>query len=297
MKSKADQLLEGAIDLHCHCYPEFSSDFKARLDDQETLEAAQRAGMLGLVLKSHMWPTVGRVDYLRRLVPGFQVFSSITLNISVGGLNHWAVESAALQGARVVWMPTWSSISAMKKGGVGNVIKKWVPSLKSVSLAEGLSILNDSGGVLDKVREILAVAKKYKLVVSTGHLDPEESVKLAIEAKSIGFNKLVFGHPLAGSVQASMDTIVQMANSDSLIELSAYNAFFVGNTLKQSVEVIRAVGADKCLLSSDCFGPWVPPSVEMLRMFIGALLDLGIGENDIRQMIKVNPAKLLDITY
>lgn len=296
MKTKIDQLLEGAIDLHCHCYPEFNSDFKSRLDDQEMLETAQRAGMLGIVLKSHIWPTVGRVDYLRRLVPGFQTFSSITLNITSGGISPWAVELAALQGAKVVWMPTWSSVSSIKKGGIGNIIKKWVPSLESVSLAEGLGILDESGHVLNKVIQILEIAKKYAVIVSTGHLYPEESLKLAEESEKIGFKKLVFGHPLAGSVKASMEVIRQMANLNCLIELNALNTFFHGSNLKQAAEVIQAVGADRCLLTSDFFGSWVPPSSEMLRMFIGGLLESGIEEDAIRQMIKINPAKLLDIS-
>lgn len=294
MRSKADQLLEGATDLHCHGYPEFSADFQARLDDQETLELAQRAGMRALVFKSHMWPTVGRVDYLRRLVPGFQVFGSISLNISSGGLSPWAVESAALQGAKVIWMPTWSSASAMKKPGVIDLMKKYVPSLEAVGPMEGLTILDESRQVLSKVKQILSIAKKYALVISTGHLSPEESLKLAQEAENVGFSKLIFGHPL-GTVAATMAEIQQMAQRNCFIELCALNAFFVGNTFEQTVKVIRSVGAGSCVLTSDSFRSWRPPPSELLRMFIGALLESDVEEDEIRQMVQTNPAKLLDI--
>ncbi len=299
MKSKNDQLLEGAIDLHYHCYPEFSYDFQARLDDREAMQDAQRAGMLGIVLKSHIWPTVGRTDYLRSLVPGFQVFSSITLNISSGGLNPWALEMAAAQGARVVWMPTWSSVNALKaERGVGYRIKKHVPSLQYLGPKDGLSILDATGQVLEEVKEILAIAQKNGLVVSTGHLSPEESLKLAQEAANLGLTRLVFGHPLASSVGASMDMIRNMAKLGFYIELTALNAFFhTGDSLKRSIEIIREIGPEKCLLTSDCFGPWVPPAAEMLRMLSGALLEAGIEEEAIRQMLKINPAKLLDLPY
>ena len=40
MVMEADRLLEGAIDLHCHGYPELSFDVRMRVED---LEAAQLA--------------------------------------------------------------------------------------------------------------------------------------------------------------------------------------------------------------------------------------------------------------
>lgn len=128
-------------------------------------------------------------------------------------------------------MPTWSSVNALQRGGVGKVIKRFVPSLQSLGPIDGLEILDESGLVHDKVKEILAIAKKYSLIVSTGHLFPSESPKLAEEAANLGLTKLVFGHPLASSVGASMDVIREMANRNFLIELSALNTHFhAGNS-------------------------------------------------------------------
>jgi len=39
----ADELLQGAIDLHVHGYPEISNDVKTRLDDLEIVKAAKES--------------------------------------------------------------------------------------------------------------------------------------------------------------------------------------------------------------------------------------------------------------
>ena len=73
-RSPADELLHGAIDVHHHGYPEVSFDLRTRQDDVDGLRFARDAGMAGIVFKSHMWPTVGRVYHLQRLVPEVAAF-------------------------------------------------------------------------------------------------------------------------------------------------------------------------------------------------------------------------------
>ena len=65
MISSADRLLEGAIDLHCHGYPEICFEVKMRAEDSEAAQLAAQAKMKGFGLKSHMRPTVGRAYQLR----------------------------------------------------------------------------------------------------------------------------------------------------------------------------------------------------------------------------------------
>jgi hypothetical protein len=62
-----DRFLEGAFDLHCHVYPEMTLEHEARQDDVSLLAGMQAAGMGGVVLKSHFWPTVDRCYYLGRI--------------------------------------------------------------------------------------------------------------------------------------------------------------------------------------------------------------------------------------
>ena len=78
----ADELLRGAIDLHVHGYPEISLDVRTRVEDFEIASLAQESGMGGFVLKSHVWPTVGKVYYLKKKFPKLHIISSITLTVT-----------------------------------------------------------------------------------------------------------------------------------------------------------------------------------------------------------------------
>ena len=61
--------------------------------------------MRGIVLKSHWWPTAMATPYIRALYHGpARAYSSIS-NPVVGGVELWAVESAAALGARMVSCP------------------------------------------------------------------------------------------------------------------------------------------------------------------------------------------------
>ena len=206
MRSEPDRLLEGAVDLHCHGYPEISFGVKMRVEDLEAAQLAAQAGMKGYVLKSHMWPTMGRVYQIRNQVKGIEVWSSIALNTSAGGFSPWTLESALKQGVKVVWMPTWSAKNDIERGGFSRILKSWLPTLQQIEPKDGLTVLDDSGKIGRNVKEILALAKDYDVTVFTGHLSPEEGLAIGREAKKMGLKKLVFCHPDSRAVGLRWNT-------------------------------------------------------------------------------------------
>jgi len=297
MITQADQLLEGAIDLHCHGYPEISFDCKMRVEDLDAAQLAAQAKMKGFVLKSHMWPTVGRVYQLRNQVQGIEIWSSITLNEIAGGFSPWATESALKQGAKVIWMPTWSARNDLQRGGASNIIKKYLPTLKGFEPAHGLTIFTDSGEVDGRVKEILALAKDYDVAVFTGHQSPEEVIALGRAANGMGFKKLVFGHPDSKTVGAQMEHIREMAAMNFFIEFTFLGMLppFQRITPKEICQRIKEVGANRSILTTDTFFEWTPPPSEMMRMFIATVLEQGITRDEIEIMVKKNPSELLNI--
>ncbi|UCF57691.1 MAG: hypothetical protein JSW15_04305, partial [Deltaproteobacteria bacterium] len=56
-KEEIKELLEGGIDLHVHTSPDV---FPRKLNDLEAAAHAKEAGLSGVVLKNHFFPTVGR---------------------------------------------------------------------------------------------------------------------------------------------------------------------------------------------------------------------------------------------
>ena len=133
------------------------------------------------------------------------------------------------------------------------------------------------------------------LVLCTGHISPTESLAIAKEAERIAFTRLVFTHPLSGSVGATLEQTKEMTKRGAYAELCALNIFY-GNELDRMLEFIAELGAAHCILSSDTFGEWVPPGPEFLRMFLGRLLISGVDEDSIRTMVRDNPATLLGLS-
>jgi len=285
-------LLQGAIDMHYHGYPEITLRVKARMDDEEALQMALSLGMRGVVLKSQMWPTMGRAYHLRQRVPGIECFSSITLNSIAGGLSPWVVEAAARQGAKVVWLPTWNAAHKRGEGGFSRMMKGWFPSL---SFEPGLSCLDSSGNLTGDMLEIIRLAKDLQLVLCTGHISPWESLAIAKESERIDYGQLVFTHPLSEAVGATLEQTKEMIKRGAYAEFCALN-LFAANNLERIPEFIAELGADHCILSTDAFREWVPPGPEFLRMFIGRLLMVsGIDEESIKTMVQHNPAFLLGL--
>ena len=84
--------------------------------------------MAGFVLKSHYGSTAERAGVVRAAVPGVHVLGAIALNRAVGGINPLAVEIAAREGARTVWLPTVDSVneSHEREAPPGAKVPVWV---------------------------------------------------------------------------------------------------------------------------------------------------------------------------
>jgi hypothetical protein len=297
MITEADRLLEGAIDTHCHGYPEISLEVKMRTEDLEAFRLAAEAKMKGIVLKSHMWPTIGRVYQMKDKISGIQVWSSITLNTSSGGFSPWVTESALKQGVKVIWLPTWSARNDLQRGGFSRLMKPWLPTLNRIKPEEGLSVFNSSGELDQNVKEILALAKDYDVAIFTGHISPQESLAVAREAKKMGFKKLLMSHPDSNAVGASMEQVKEMAEMGFFIETTFLGLLpaFWRISLKEICQRIREVGAKRWVLSTDAFFEWTPPPAEMMRMFIGSMLSAGMSADEVDLMVRKNPSELLNL--
>jgi hypothetical protein len=297
MITEADRLLEGAIDTHCHGYPEISFDVRMRTEDLEAFRLAAQAKMKGIVLKSHMWPTIGRVYQMKDKIEGIEIWSSITLNSSAGGFSPWVTESALKQGVKVIWLPTWSARNDLQRGGFSRLMKPWLPTLNRIKPEEGLTVFNSSGEIDQNVKEILALAKDYDVAIFTGHISPQESLAVAREAKKMGFKKLLLSHPDSNAVGATMEQVKQMAEMGFFIETTFLGLLpaFWRISLKEICQRIKEVGARRWVLSTDAFFEWTPPPAEMMRMFIGSVLSGGMSADEVDLMVRKNPSELLNV--
>jgi hypothetical protein len=282
----ADDYVKGSIDMHLH--PGITKG-PSRVDVIEAAQQAQQAGMKALVYKSHNF-TAAVAVLVNRMFPDIKIYGSICLDYEIGGINIHAVENAVQLGAKVVWMPTFSSSNSI------NMMRAQGLPLKG----EGFSILDKAGHLVPEIAPVLVLIKKYDMVLATGHISPQEIFVLFEEAKRIGIKKIVVTHPTDKEFMEQVLTIKEM---QQLAQAGAFMEFTIIGILPnefchdptQLVKVIRTIGPEHCILSTDLGQPQNPLPVEGMRLFIATMLHHGIVPIDIDLMVKKNPAGLLGL--
>lgn len=270
------EILKGAYDLHVHTSPDV---IPRKLDDEELVMRGKDAGMAGLVLKCHAAPTAGRAALMRKQYAGFDVIGSIALNNSVGGINPAAVETAGKMGARYVWFPTIDAIEYRK--------------IQGKTTDGALTILTSDGSVAKPVIEVLELAKKYDMVVGTGHIGTEEALRLIDIAWDMGIKRICATHVTLPVCRMSDEQLAHAASKGAMLEYSYCHILSGKCTLDEVIRQIRNVGTEHVFLSSDLGQVANPYPEDGLLQFGQALLDRGIKKQELVQMLCENPKKLL----
>ncbi len=278
-KNEPSELLAGAVDLHIHTGPDI---FPRLVTAISAAEAAQKAGMRAIIVKSHSTDTAARAATAAELT-GFQVFGGVVLNLSVGGLNEYAVLETARQGGRIVWMPTITARHFVEKA-------RFAPMLQS-AIPEGVTGLTvtENGSLKPVMSRILALIAEHDLILATGHISPAESVLLVEQAIASGVRRVVVTHPHVPFVDMDVPTMKQLASMGAYIELTDHG------TMAERASLIRSVGVNRSFLSTDGGTVEAPPPVERLAGYVQGLLDLGFRRDEVRYMSAALPAYLLGL--
>jgi hypothetical protein len=283
--------VSGAVDLHCHPYPDL---FPRLADDFDIVRAAQAAGLKAILLKCHHESTVSRAYLMQRVFPGIRVFGGIVLNSYVGGINPAAVEAALRLGGREVWMPTVDAgYHAQVHGGTGG----YDSQQGGRQQAEGIWIEDADGKLRPEVKEVLELAGQYGAIVGTSHLAPREIVALVREARSVGVEKIVITHPYFRVPNIDLDTLEEVARMGAMPEFGycTISPAWQYAAPEKIVASVERIGASRCLLVSDTGQRHNPMPSEALRIFAQTIFEKGVQMEKVLQMITVNPLQLLDV--
>ena len=286
---KPYELLEGTIDLHIHAGPDL---FPRPLDEIDVVRQAKEVGMRGVLLKSHFTINADRVYSIRKQIDDIEVFGSVVLNYAVGGINPEAVFAGLNFGAKRVEMPTVDSKAQIRMFG-----RTYPWSNLRLPEAEGISIFNPEGSAVQGLGKIFDYVVQHDAILATGHLTAPEREYLVSEAKKAGVKKILVTHADLDVVSVSVEEQKKLADMGAYIEHSFTPCMHLRQRLdpRRIVEAIKAVGAHRCVMSSDMGQPVNPIPVEGFRMFITTMLHLGIAQKEIDLMTKTNPAKLLNL--
>ena len=290
-----DEMMEGAIDVHCHIDFEFSAKERKREPEFQWLPKAEAMGMRGVVLKSHWWPTVNVVPYiLMSAQTKVGLWSSVALNITAGGPNPCVIEACAELGGKMVFLPTWSARNDVEIKGFSNRIKLYYKNHTQLE-NPNYYFLDDKGKLIPRGSEIIECCKAHDLTLGMGHVSWQESLAFIEAARNMGFNRIVINHAHSHIIAMPLDAMKQAADMGAFVEV-CWNALAPGRMdSPELVQQLRAVGLRQVIASTDYFRPYSPNPAELFRMFLGMLHEGGLSKEEVKQVACTNPARLMGL--
>lgn len=286
----------GAWDTHVHAGPDV---IDRKHDIVELARRAEDAGMGGLVLKNHHFPTAMAASLVERACDSdIRLASTVVLNRSVGGLNIDAVTAAADMGASRVEFPTMTAARNMLEQGEPKTI----------------DLLDEEGNLTDLAWSVLNETVNDGLVVGTGHIGVTE-VEAVVDAVVELSGEVIITHPefhaardgvgFTPEQQAALarpgvyfercsivtdSTVRELFPPDAPSE--AYEAFCEGEMFDRIVAGIDATGPGHNLLSTDYGQPGRMSPPVALATFHDNLRSAGVPQDHLVQMARDNPERL-----
>jgi hypothetical protein len=212
------------------------------------------------------------------LPQSIQVYGGIGVNFR---MDVAMVETALrYPNCKMIWFPTFQSTGYYRTLG-----KK-----------AGIPLIDEKGKVTPEVEQVLELSVKSKVGVGLGHTDFKELYPVAKKAKEIGA-RTVLDHPLLELNKLTIDEMKEIASLGTYV--GAYCQPMIPSLYQpvadpfETVNLIKTIGADKCVIGGDFGQVLHVKSIEGNRIFVRALLGFGIPKQDIITMFKTNARKLL----
>jgi hypothetical protein len=294
--SIVDRILRGAVDPHIHSGPCL---INRSLTHVEATKEAMNAGMRAIVLKDHHAPTTSVANVIQQEIVGdrdFNVYGSVALNNASGGLNPSVVELNAKLGAKVVWMPTLSAAYHRSyHKSISAVAQKTLPKTsKKLMYDDDMTILDGNKKLKPEVKEIIKIIASEDMVLANGHISRFETDALIDEAKVQGVKKIVIDHPEL-HLKMSLDEMKEYTDAGVYLEHVLAIIYSNKSSHEYIYEMVKKTGVENVIIASDLGQVGRPRPVAAMRLFVEAMLELGLTEQEIRTILVDNPSKLLSI--
>lgn len=281
------------VDTHVHTAP----DVVPRLmTDSEFARAADEAGYRAVVLKSHHTVTAARATMAQQHAAQAQILGGVVLNLhATGGINPYAVQTALQLGARVIWLPTFTSANQIRYAAEVGVASANLKRLGTIE-GSGISVLDEHGRPTADVCAVLDLIATAGATLATGHISPAEIMQVVPEARRRGVPHVLITHPELHCVGLGVDDQLQLAELDGVwfervlvVTLPTSDDVPIGDI----AEAVRTVGVDSTVMATD-FGQAhnVSPVLGMSR-YVDSMRSLGFSQHDVEAMTVHNPAAAL----
>jgi hypothetical protein len=270
------RLMRGAVDLHYHVDPGYST--------LGHLREAQAAGVRAVLLKHHYEPSASLVMLLRAEFPRLELYGGYVFNRSNGGVNIPGVEyMASIRGepkpGKIVWLPAGDTEKEVKTSQT--------PDRPFVAVSK-------DGQLLPEVKAALAVIAKNGFTLASGHVVPQEALLAFREAKVAGVQRLIATHAADLAGKMTVEQMQEAAKLGAWIEFDYRNALEEGRT-----DMIRKVGPEHCFLSEFWTKNQAPKEyagAAGVGAFAAEMKKRGFTDRELEMMFKDNPAKAIGLS-
>jgi hypothetical protein len=293
---RARALVRGAFDPYVHVAPDFAA---RRVSDLELAERCRELGLAGFGLMSHYTATHERAAVVNAAVGATVARGSIVLNDAVGGLNATAVEVAARQGVRFVWLPTVSAegeVAKVEQAAADGNVPVWVRFERELREAgatpRAVAVLDDEGAPRPELLAVLGIVARHGLVLATGHLSRTEVFAVVDAAVAAGVETIVVTNPEFPSHRLSPEDQVELAGRGALFQRALTTPYTGKCTWDDVFAATRAVGAEHTVWGSDLGQVFNPPVEDGPALMADAFLKAGFSEEEVRVMAVDNTRRL-----
>jgi uncharacterized protein DUF6282 len=287
------KVLDGTVDLHCHSGP---SPFPRRLDHVEASYDGARINMRAILCKSHHHNTVMDLLAMKTQLADAPtpMYGGVALNSEVGGINPSAVAVALSMGGRCIWGPTVSAGQHIRAHSHDDGF----PNNTGNLYEQEVSVFNAAGDISEETDLVTRLVADAGVMLTGGHLDGASMKALFKTASGNGVTRMLLHHP-DFIIDAAETDIEEMLGYGVFVEheLSMYHPDVTAPRwpIERLVDWIRKIGPQRTVLDSDLGQVGNPLPVDAYLLIVEQLLDHGISEADIRQMICRNTAFLLGL--
>lgn len=287
------KVLNGAVDLHTHSGP---SPFPRRLNHVEASYDAARIGLRAILIKSHHHNTVFDLLAMRDLLKDAPTptYGGVALNSEVGGINPSAVAVTIQMGGRAIWGPTVSAARHIE----AHRHDDGFPTAGSTLEEREESIWDAAGNVSANTIRVTQLVAEANIMLTGGHLDIDQQKAYFATAQEHGVKRMLIHHP-DYIIGATENDVEELLTHGAYVEheMSMYHPDVqeIAWPITKLINWIHKIGPERTVINSDLGQQQNPLPVDGYLHVIQQLLDHGITQKDIRQMICHNTAYLLGL--
>ncbi len=278
-----DDCLKGAIDVHVHADP--CSLISRNQDFIQVATDAAHAGMRAVIRKDHHYSTVGEAYAVQRHIDHLAETGALPRRIDVYGGVPITFSLDPAQAEQALRFPTFRMI--------------WLNPVYGETLVDG-------GKVRPEVSRIIELARDHRIGLNLGapshskkygEVDDFAALAPVVERIEVLGARAVLDHPLSSFTVAQTAELAQGGLFAGLFCYPSLPSVIKAPVVdpRRTLELVRRLGPERCIIASDVGMLLEPTAVEALRLMIRLLMALGLPPADIAPMLKTNPARLIGL--